>query len=133
MIIRNVATSLVLQSLTLCGIIAGSSAGAQDTYRGYKPDNTIQNTRDRDAANPTPQDQSNYQKDLKLTAKLRRAVVSERTLSMNAKNIKIIDSRGYVVLRGPVDSPREKEVINRIAQQYCGLNFRNELEVKSAK
>ena len=52
---------------------------------------------------------------------------------MNAKNIKIIDRHGYVLLRGPVESVHEKEVIDRLAQQYCGLNYKNELEVKSQK
>ena len=109
------------------GLILILSAYAQDNY---KVDNTIQNRRDRDASTLTAQDQSNRRSDIKLTAKLRRAVVRETTLSMDAKNIKIIDKNGCVFLRGPVDSMREKQVIDNIAHQYCGANYKNELEVK---
>jgi len=124
----NIALSLVLvPGFILCML---PNANAQERYPGYKADNTVQNMRDRDVDNPTPQDQSNRRSDLKLTARLRRALVAERGLSMDAKNIKIIDRRGYVVLRGPVDNNREKEIIDRLAQQYCGVNYKNELEVK---
>jgi hyperosmotically inducible periplasmic protein len=123
--VRGIIAGLVLApGLALC---LSTNADAQTA----KVDNTVQNMRDRDVNNPTPQDQSNRKADIKVTAKLRRAVVHERGLSMNAKNIKIITQKGCVVLRGPVNSDYEKQVIDRLAQQYCGTNYVNELEVKS--
>ena len=54
-------------------IFMAVSANAQGQY---KVDNTIENVRDRDVINnPTADDQSNRRRDIKLTAKLRRAVV----------------------------------------------------------
>lgn len=104
------------------------------TESQYKADNTIQNMRDRDVLNnPTAQDQSNRRSDIKLTAKLRRAVIAEHGLSTDAKNIKIIDSHGVVILRGPVDSYHEKQILDKLAQECCGPNYKNELELKIGK
>jgi len=98
----------------------------------YKADNTAENVRDRNELNPTAQDQSNRKTDIKVTAKLRREIMRTRGLSVDAQNIKIIDQKGCVVLRGPVDSEREKTIIEQLAQNCCGVNnYRNELEVKT--
>jgi len=99
--------------------------------QNYNADNTAENVRDRNEVNPTAQDQSNRKADIKVTAKLRREIVRTRGLSVDAQNIKIIDQNGCVVLRGPVDSEHEKTVIEDLARKCCGVNFKNELEVKT--
>jgi len=96
---------------------------------GQNTDNTRRN---ENPGQPTAQDQSNKRSDLKITAKLRRHIMAQKGLSMNAKNVKIIDENGCIVLRGPVDSAKEKRIIGDIAADCCGNNFKNELEVKSA-
>ena len=59
----------------------------------------------------TPLDQSNDPKDMKITQKIRKALVADDSLSTNAKNIKIITVHGKVILRGPVATVHEKTKI----------------------
>ena len=60
-------------------------------------------------------DQSNDPKDIAITTKVRQAVVAEKDLSTNAKNVKIITRDGVVTLRGPVENVDERTRIGRIA------------------
>jgi hypothetical protein len=99
-----------------------------------RPDNTVNNTPDRNMdSTKTPEDQSNAQENVELTAAIRRAVVQDDTLSMNAKNIKIItDKAGIVTLRGVVDSQAEKDLIEQKAKAITGVtSVTNNLEVKA--
>ena len=94
------------------------------------PDDTGRNERDRQDTAVTPMDQSNDPADLELTQKIRKAVVADDGLSMNAHNVKIIAANGVVVLRGPVESPEEKAKIEATAVKIAGVkNVRNQLEV----
>ena len=100
----------------------------------HAPDNTGRNQRDRDANAVTPMDQSNDPKDVQLTQQIRKVVVGDDALSMNAHNVKIISANGIVTLRGPVDSPQEKAKIEAAAAQAAGAkNVRNELEVTASR
>lgn len=95
-------------------------------------DNTAQNKRDRGGATVTPEDQSESNRDLALTRRIRQAIVADDTLSVNAHNIKVITAQGIVTLRGPVDSAQEKESIFSKAQKIAGEgNVSNQLEVKA--
>jgi osmotically-inducible protein OsmY len=67
-------------------------------------DNTKRNSTEENKNTDTAEKQSNNKDDLALTQKIRQEVVKEGSLSMNAKNIKIIVRDGKVMLRGPVDS-----------------------------
>jgi hyperosmotically inducible periplasmic protein len=96
------------------------------------PDNTGRNVRDRGGDTLTPGDQSESQADRALTQEIRRAVVGDKSLSTNAKNIKIITNNGVVTLRGPVNNSQEKEKIQAKAQQIAGVQqVDNQLEVKT--
>ena len=98
------------------------------------PDNTGRNQRDRSVTAVTPMDQSNDPKDLALTQQIRKVVVADDALSMNAHNVKIIAANGIVTLRGPVDSSAEKAKIEAAAAQAAGAkNVRNELEVAASR
>ena len=95
------------------------------------PDNTGRNVRDRGGVTLTPGDQSENEADRTLTQEIRKAVVADDSLSTMAKNIKIITVDGVVTLRGPVQSPQEREAIQAKAQQIAGLDrIDNQLEVK---
>lgn len=95
-----------------------------------KRDNTEQNERDRGGDTKTPPDQSNKPEDLKLTQAIRQAVVKDDTLSITAKNIKIITIAGEVTLRGPVNSEAEKTTIDKLAKTAAGdAKVVNQLEV----
>jgi hyperosmotically inducible periplasmic protein len=94
------------------------------------PDNSAVNQRDRDQQNLTPIDQSNKPEDVKMTREIRRAIVKDDQLSMDAKNVKIITVDGAVTLRGPVKTEQEKANIAAKAAQLAGdSNVHNELEV----
>ena len=65
------------------------------------------------------------------TAKIRRAVVADKSLSMYAHNIKIMVVGGTVTLKGPVHSDAEKQTIAEKAAQIAGANkVNNEITVK---
>lgn len=82
--------------------------------------NSEVNQRDRAATELTAQDQGNSQKDIELTAKIRRDIVAQDELSTDAKNIKIITVNGTVTLKGPVASKAEKKQVELIASRAAG-------------
>ena len=86
------------------------------------PDNTGRNVRDRSGDTLTPGDQSENQADLTLTQQVRRELVADKSLSTDAKNIKIITMNGVVTLRGPVNTVKEKSTIEAKAQSIAGTN-----------
>ena len=99
-----------------------------------KPDNTKKNERDRSSETKTPGDQSNSPEDLQTTTAIRRALMKEETLSMTAKNVKIITAGGQVTLRGPVKSAEEKAHVEKLAKSAAGqAKVDNQLEIKAAK
>lgn len=96
----------------------------------YNPDNTGRNVRDRDDQSPTPFNQSESKADLTITQKIRQAVMADKSLSTDAKNVKIITINGVVTLRGPVASDSEKANIEKKASQVSGVTkVNNQLEV----
>jgi osmotically-inducible protein OsmY len=97
-----------------------------------EPDNTKNNERDKAGDTRTPIDQSNTPEDLKLVQNIRHAVVKEKSLSMTAKNVKIITAGGQVTLRGPVNTAEEKKKIEDLAAAAAGKDkVVSQLEVKS--
>lgn len=99
----------------------------------HEPDNTAANKVDRSGATKTPMDQAQSSASVEITAAIRRAIVEDSTLSMNAKNCKVIlDTAGVVTLRGVVDSQAEKDAIESKAKSAQGVvRVDNQLEVKS--
>jgi len=94
-------------------------------------DNTGVNERDRNAATKTPFDQAENGPDIKITAEIRRAVVSGEGPSTNAENIKIMTEAGVVTLRGPVASEAEKAAIEAAALTVVGVaRVDNQLDVQ---
>ena len=118
---------ITLSILCLSGLAC--SAFAQD-----KPaDNSAVNQRDRSGETVTSGDQSNSPEDLKITAAIRRAVVKDDSLTMVAKNVKIITAGGVVTLRGPVSTTDEKGKIGQLASAAApGATINNQLEIKES-
>lgn len=116
------------------GNTAGTTSADTGAAKQVAPDNTGRNERDRASSAVTPMDQSNDPKDVALTQQIRKVVVADDALSMNAHNVKIISANGIVTLRGPVDSPDEKAKIEAAAAKAAGAkNVRNELEVTASR
>ena len=114
----------------LCLSTLSLSAFAQD-----KPaDNSARNARDRSGETKTSGDQSNSSGDIKITAAIRRALMKDDSLSMTAKNVKIITENAMVTLRGPVMNAQEKATIARLAKAAApDAMIHNNLEVKKSE
>jgi hyperosmotically inducible protein len=96
-------------------------------------DNTKRNSSEQNKNTETVEKQSNSKNDLTLTQKIRQAVMKDGSLSMNAKNAKIIAQDGKITLKGPVDSQQEKDAIGTAAGEIAGKDkVDNQLEVKAA-
>lgn len=119
------------------GAFAALVAGAlffgacQDT--GPTPaDNTKKNERDTPARKiePTPMDQGQSSADVDITASIRRDLVANDALSMNAKNVKVITKEGVVTLRGPVANEDERTTVVDTVQKVSGVKtVDNQLEI----
>lgn len=120
--------------LTLASALVLSMCASAADEPKKDADNTGKNERDRDHKTLTPGDQSETPEDRKLTQVIRQAVMKDDTLTMTAKNIKIITAKGKVTLRGPVNTAEEKTKINDLAKAAAGKTpVDNQLEVKAAK
>jgi hyperosmotically inducible protein len=116
---------LCLTAFSLCAIAQENNAAV---------DNTAKNQRDRSGETATSGDQSNNSQDIQTTAAIRRAVVGDKSLSMTAKNVKIISAGQTVTLRGPVNTAEEKTKIEQLAQSAAGnARIDNQLEVKASQ
>lgn len=101
-----------------------------DTVPPADPDNTGVNERDASGVTKTPIDQDENSADVKATADIRSRITGDASMSINARNVKIVTSQGKVTLRGPVDSAAEKDAIGKIAREVAGAdNVDNQLEV----
>ena len=123
----TIAMKLTALTFLLSAVIAGSS-WSQDA----NADNTGKNARDKDNQSVTATDQSNDPADIKMSADIRKMVVGDDSLSMMAKNVKIVTIDGVVTLRGPVESEKEKATIESHAKQVGAKKITNDLEVKKS-
>lgn len=109
-----------------------NASDADDSDAVSNADNTGINARDRNNQAVTPFDQSETESDRKMTQEIRQRIMGNQSLSMNAKNVKIITTQQKVTLRGPVDNANEKQVIEKIAKDIAGpQNVNNLIEVKA--
>lgn len=98
--------------------------------RAIDPENTGINERDSEDTSVTAFDQGNSEADRNISASIRKAVVDDDSLSMNAHNVKIITVGGVVTLRGPVDSAAEKAAVEAKAKSVTGVaSVNSQLEV----
>jgi hyperosmotically inducible protein len=123
-----VAGSLVAAS----GHSRAESSGGMELATGAPVDNTERNVRDKAGTTVTPENQKETKKDLKVTANIRKAVVKNKSLSVDAHNVKIVTRDGVVTLRGPVESKAENDAVEKIAKHTRGVRqVNNELEIKN--
>ena len=95
-------------------------------------ENTERNVRDKDDRTLTPEDQKETRRDVKITKAIRKAIVNQESLSVNAHNAKIITRNGVVTLRGPIENREEKAKLQSIAEKIRGVKkVDNQLEVKA--
>lgn len=95
--------------------------------------NTAVNKRDRHDDAKTPINQNENEKDVGITAGIRKRVVALEA-SVDAHNVKIITQDGRVTLRGPVKNAEEKRQIEEIAFDVAGkANVDSQLEIEAPK
>ncbi len=79
----------------------------------------------------TADQQKNNASDRELTAKIRRAVIADKSLSTYGHNVKIIVAGGSATLKGPVHSEAEKQSIEKKATDIVGPGkVSNEITIK---
>jgi hypothetical protein len=124
-ILNSVAVlSLVLSTPLYQSLLAEDSAT-----------NTSRNKVDKSLNSVLPEDQSNESIFIERTAAIRRAITDSSDLSIAAQNVKIITlSSGTVVLRGPVESMKEKKFVENVAKRLSdNAPVKSYLEVNQIK
>ena len=122
-----------LSTLMFCCLLAitATFASAQDSSQSTAPDNTKVNDRDKSKSEPTADQQKNDKSDQDITQQIRKSVMSDKSLSTYAHNVKIISQNGMVTLKGPVRSADEKAAVESKAAAVVGEDkVTSELEVK---
>ncbi len=115
-------------------VLAVAMTSTAQEPKTSEPDNTRVNKRDKSRSEPTADDQKNNKSDRQMTKEIRRAIVSDKSLSTYAHNIKIISQNGSVTLKGPVRSEEEKKLIEAKAAEIVGPDkITNELSIKPDK
>ena len=113
--------SLILLSLGLVLPSLAQSQAAADN----SGNNSVQ------SHSQTADQQPNNVSDRQLTAKIRRAVIADKSLSTYGHNVKIIVAGGTVTLKGPVHSEDEKQKIAAEAVAIAGEGkVTNQITVK---
>ena len=69
----------------------------------------------------TPMDQGTSAEDVRITQSVRQALTSSDTLSVDARNVKIITRDGVVTLRGQVKNEAEKSAVAMAAKRTAGV------------
>src|SRR5437660_6048388 len=105
-------------------LVAGAilTAGATFVPAQDKPDNTKTNQADRQAGEPTADQQKNNKSDRETTKEIRKSIQSDKSLSTYAHNVKVIAQNGTVTLKGPVRSDEEKKIIQDKAAAVAGAS-----------
>jgi hyperosmotically inducible periplasmic protein len=124
--------ALLMGAAMACSVsLFAQNSNAQQPTASQDADNTRVNQRDRnDTLKPT--DQPNDKADIQTAAAVRKAIENDKSLSMNAHNVKLIARNGVVTLRGPVADAQEKSKIEQIATNVSGVSrVENNLDVKT--
>jgi len=122
---NRILTTALVGTLGLSGLLFG-----QTKQQPTAPDNTKVNQRDRNSGTPTADQQKNNRTDVDITAQIRKLLTNDKTLSTNAKNVKVITQNGDVILRGPVGSAEEKKTVEAKATEIAGAtHVKSELEI----
>ncbi|SJM94648.1 Transport-associated protein [Crenothrix polyspora] len=127
--------SLIMLALTgslilTTGAIQAEQGGAIYLGENSVLENTQRNVRDKNDTTLTPEDQNTSKRDIRITTHIRKMLVKDASLSVNAQNVKIISRNGRVTLRGPVESKAESKKLKKIAKRTRGVvRVNNQLEI----
>lgn len=117
-----------LKHAASAAIVALCLAAAAPAALAQAPDNSKQN---KDQTTQTADNQSNAKADRDTTARIRKDLMADKSLSSYAHNVKIVTVNGTVTLKGPVKSEDEKAKIAQIAGNTVSADkISNEITVK---
>ncbi len=92
------------------------------------------NTKLNESAGVTADQQKNDTSDLDITRRIRKAIIQDKSLSVDAHNVKVIARDGIVTLKGAVHSPGEKNAVEAKAVAIAGQGkVSDEIRVISKK
>jgi hyperosmotically inducible periplasmic protein len=129
--VRSVAISMVLMMAFVAMGGAMMRSQAQTQSSGTSADNTKLNAQDRDTSSLTADQQKENRSDRDITRQIRQSIVSDKSLSTYAHNVKVITQNGQVTLKGPVRSDEEKRTIEAKATEVAGEHkVTSELNIK---
>ncbi len=98
-----------------------SKADSKSTKNtGIQADNTALNARDRDMNTMTPMDQGNSKSDTDMTAQIRREVIEQKELSVNAHNVKALRRNEWVKRTGLMGAVRPQTPQRSPRQAFRG-------------
>ncbi len=109
------------------------SLGSNAFAKAPKADNTAQNRGATSKDAVTADKQGNSKDEVTVLADVRKSIMADKDLSMDAKNVKILYSKGRVTLRGPVDSADEKAKVEELAKACDGVTAVKNLLTIAAK
>jgi osmotically-inducible protein OsmY len=122
---RNTCVLLAAVALVLAGCNKGDKSLPGDDNRLGMGDRT---------KTVSPLDQGNSRADVDTAAAIRKSLVSDDNLSMEAKNIKIVANNGVITLRGPVKSEAEHTRVVAAARSNAGsYRVDDQIEVEGAE
>lgn len=125
----HLAVTLIL-SVFISQSYAATEVAKMDKATPYNADNSGKNKSDTKANQLTAQDQSNRESDVNVTRVIRQSIMDDKSLSINAQNVKIIVTESTVTLKGPVATAQEVASIEAKARSASPRkNIINQLEV----
>jgi osmotically-inducible protein OsmY len=105
-------------ALLSSGWVVASAQPSTDS----QADNTKMNQRDRNSDEATADQQKANRSDRDLTQQIRKSIASDKSLSPNGHNVKVITQNGMVTLKGPVRSEEEKKAVEEKAAEVAGAD-----------
>lgn len=128
---RVIWPSWIARDLAVFAMLAAFGLAAPSSRFFDQNENKAQARPSQSPTAAGAEEQAQSTKDRELARKVRRAVVSDKSLSTSAHNIKIIAQNGVVTLRGTVRSENEKSAITAKAAEIAGANnVKDEMSVK---
>jgi hyperosmotically inducible protein len=105
-------------------LLVVSGAASATAVLAQAPDNSRSNSATENSSDrgSIADGQSNRPQDLQLTQTIRRSVMADKTLSVDAHNVKIVTINGHVTLNGVVRSDAEKSAIVAKAATVAGAD-----------
>lgn len=109
----------LISPLVLCVACACSNDHMHDVRAG---DSSTQSKNNQAGKGVTATDQSNNPADVDLTARVRRALVDDSSLSVMAENLTVVSKDGVVTVRGAVKSADEVTRVENVVRGVTGVS-----------